>query len=233
MKKFDIYQYKAIVLLACCVVLVGTGACTVAAVLMDMDDQRKKAIERKEAKKSEQLFKEIKVKIDNNQATATDYFVFARMVYSRSFRYEIGMLEGLNEKEIHKIYAKYLQKAINKGSQEAKLDYANLLLEQNENITDKNLDDKEKKAKYLKLKQVLILTEEVVNKQCEVYKKPYYPNFYDYPKYKQSVISYSRILYWIDFDYPKIKFDYPELYQQAQKLEKTYEKICKKEKIND
>ncbi len=225
MKKFNSYQYKAIVLLACCVVLVGTGACTVIWAINEVSYQHEKAIERKEAKKSEQLFKEIKVKIDNNQATATDYFVFARMVL-----FKVGM-KDLKGNEREEIYAEYLQQAINKGNQEAKLDYANLLFKQNKNITDKNLDDKEKKAKYLKLKQVLILTEEVVNRQCQVYKAPNPPNFYDYPKYKRFVLSYSNILYWINN--PKIKSAYPELYQQAQKIEKTYEKNCKKEKIND
>ncbi len=28
MKKFDIYQYKAIFLLVCCAVLIATGACS-------------------------------------------------------------------------------------------------------------------------------------------------------------------------------------------------------------
>ncbi len=28
MKKFDIYQYKAVLLLVCCAVLIGAGACS-------------------------------------------------------------------------------------------------------------------------------------------------------------------------------------------------------------
>ncbi len=218
MKKFDIYQYKAVLLFVCCAVLIGAGACSVTQIV------RNQKYEAERTQKSIQLFKEIKARIDNNQATATDLYVLAHMVNSWSFRSKIGMAK-LKTNEREKIYANYLQQAINKGSQEAKLDYANLLYGQNGNITDKNIDKKEKKAKYLKLKQSLNLIEEVFNTQCEVYAEPYYLWFYAYPESKVSVRSRSYIV-WANN--PKIKSNYPELYQLAQKAEKTYEKNCKK-----
>ncbi len=226
MKKFDIYQYKAVLLFVCCAVLIGAGACSA---ITNVGIQRDNAIYKKHIQKSIQLFKEIKVRIDNNQATATDYFIFACMVNSPLFRSKVGMAE-LNGKKRKKIYANYLQQAINRGSQDAKLTYANLLFSQNRDITHTRLDNKEKQTKYLELKQSLNLTMEVVNTQCKVYEAPYYPKFHAYPnpKSKRSVIGHSDILYWAK--QKNIKSNFPDLYKLAQKAEKTYEKNCEKEK---
>ncbi len=226
MKKFDIYQYKAVLLFVCCAVLIGAGACSV---ITRMSIQKDRAIYQKHTQKSIQLFKEIKARIDNNQATATDYLIFSRMVSSPLFRSKVGMAE-LNENKREKIYTNYLQQAINRGSQDAKLTYANLLFSQNKDITHTRLNNKEKQAKYIKLKQSVTLTMEVVNTQCEVYEAPYYPKFHAYPnpKRKRYVIAHSDILYWATRK--NIKSAYPELYQLAKKVEKTYEQNCKNNK---
>ncbi len=223
MKKFDIYQYKATLLFLCCTVLIGTGACSV---IKSVNTQRYETINKQHTQKSIQLFKKIKARVDNNQATATDLYLFAHMLDSGTFRSAVGMAElTVNERE--EIYANYLQQAIKKGSQEAKLDYAYLLYRQNGNITDENVDDKEKNEKLLNLKQSLNLIEAVFNTQCSVYEKPYDHKFFAYPENKVSVRSRSYLVWAND---QKIRSDYPELYQQAKKIEKTYQKNCIKNK---
>ncbi len=227
MKKLDIYQYKATLLFVCCVVLIGAGACsTIWDGIQRMGDQRLKAIHEKNTKKSVPLFREIKARIDNNQATATDYYLFAEMIKFEPFSSEVGMAK-LKKNEREKIYINYLKQAINKGNQEAKLDYAFLLYIKNINITDQNVTPNEKKAKYLPLKQSITLIGDVVNTQCQVYRRPYYREFYTYPK---EMLNVKKYVYWFNWKNEKLKSDYPELYQQAKKIEKTYEENCKKDK---
>ncbi len=234
MKKFDIYQYKATLLFVCCVVLIGAGACSVVSALKYPEER---AIKRKNDQKAKQLFEEIKAKIDNNQATANDYYFFAYMVRSDSFLLEIGHsnLTWNAEKRTRKsekMYIDYLQKAMNKGSQEAKLDYAQFLFDKNDNIIYEDVDNKEKQEKYLKLKQSLNLIEEVFKTQCKVYAKPDYPNFHDYRK---ETITTKQYMYWFFNkwnDMKSLKPKYPELYQQVQKVKNTYEDKCNKEAYN-
>ncbi len=201
--------------------LVGVGSCTGIVIVTNyLDNEYSKY----QMQKSVQLFQEIKTRIDNNQATATDYYLFANMIDSYKIRKEIG----IEKSDSDKLYLDYLQQAINNGSQEAKLEYANFLCYKNNDITDNDLDDKEKKEKYLKLKQAIMLTEEVFNTQCKVYYKPRYPKFYAYPTGKGLVKFRSDVLDCIKRE--KIKSNYPELYQLAEKAEKTYKKNCEKDK---
>ncbi len=201
--------------------LVGFGGCVGLFVVSNfLDDMQ----ENKDAQKSVQVFQEIQTRIANNQATANDYYLLAYMVHSYEMRQKIG----IKTLDSDKLYLDYLQQAIDKGSPEAKLDYADFLFEESDNITDKDLDNKEKKEKYLQLEQAIKLNEEVFNTQCEVYRKPRYPKFYNYSKGKVSVEIHRDIFLLVGNE--NLKSAYPELYQRAKKIEKTYQENCEKEK---
>ncbi|MBS9780093.1 MAG: hypothetical protein KGV51_05635 [Moraxellaceae bacterium] len=217
--KEDKSENKGCIVTLLMIFLVGFGSCAgtgliiaIPGMFMDVYNDRK----------NKQFIQKVKTKVENNQATATDYYLFANMIDS----YEICKEIGIEESDSDELYLDYLQQAIAKGSQEAKLDYAQFLFTTNYDISDKDLNDKEKQAKYLKLKQALVLTEEVFNTQCIIYEKPYYRKFYAYPENTVSArFNYDRDL--LDRAKQKnIKSNFPELYQLAQKAEKTYEKNC-------
>ncbi len=230
MKKFDIYQYKAIFLLLCCAVLIATGACSL---FESVTTRELRAIYKKEIQRCKKVFKETKAKIDNNQATADDYYFFAHMIYSSSFLRESGMEYLTMDRKTktdkgEKMYLDYLQKAMKKGSQEAKLDYANFLFQRNSNATDTYLPDKDRKLKYLQLEQAFTLTMEVINTQCEVYKSPEFPKFDVYPEYKVPLSQHIGGLFYLDHKY--IKSNDPKLYQRVKQVETAYKEKCEKNK---
>ncbi len=223
--------------------LVGFGSC-VGIIFVDdaLQKQRREMQEEKEReqrkKEKEQMkeqvrpfFQEIKARVDNNQATATDLYLFAHMFSSEEFRKDLGITELSNEYlSLDDIYVDYLRKAIDKGSQEAKLDYACFLFSDSRYILERKVkvNTKEKHFSLLKLKYSIVLMDEVFNTQCEVYKSPRYPKFHAYPEEIISVKDHNHIVDW--FDDEEIKSDYPEFYQLAEKAKESYKKNCEKDK---